>query len=322
MKALIFESFGGPEVLRYTDIPDPKLEPGCVLVSMEAIGLNFADIYRRRGGYHLVGKPPYVLGYEGAGVVIATASDVQTIKVSDRVAFADVPHANAELVCIPADKAIPVPDDISLELASGLLLQGMTAHYLVNDSYRVKSGDNVLIHAAAGGVGQLLIQLSKLKGARVLGLTSSHEKRAVALKALADEVVLYDSDWVSHALVWSGSKAGVDIVYDSVGKTLLDSFKATRTKGTVVFFGMAGGDPDLIDPRMLMDSSKTLVGGDLWDHLNTYQERLNRSNSLFDYIRQGMLKVAEFSRFALRDGEDAHRLLESRNSTGKILLIP
>ncbi|MFE4712290.1 quinone oxidoreductase family protein [Paenibacillus sp. NPDC056722] len=322
MKALIFEHFGGPEVLRYADIPDPELEPGTVWVRMKAIGLNFADIYRRRGDYHLAGQAPYILGYEGAGIVERVAEDVKTVEVGDRVAFADVPYANAELVKVGIDHIIPLPDDITFEQSAALLLQGLTAHYLVNDSYSVQPGDEIVIHAAAGGVGQLLTQLAKAKGARVLGLTSSPAKREAALSAGADEVLLYDSDWANAAIRWSNDGQGVNAVYDSVGSTLMDSFKATKIKGSVVFYGMAGGNPPHIDPRMLMDTSKTLTGGDLWNHIVTHSNRVERSEQLFEAIRQGHLKMEEPKSFPLREGAEAHRLLESRSSTGKILLIP
>jgi NADPH2:quinone reductase len=322
MKALIFEKFGGPEVLQYVDIPDPSLEPGHILVRTEAIGLNFADIYRRRGNYHLAGKPPFILGYEGAGIVERVASNVDQIKVGDRIAFVDVPFANAELVAVPVDRAIPLPMDITFEHAAGILLQGMTAHYLVNDSYRVQSGDEIVVHAAAGGVGQILTQLCKSKGARVIGLTSSEAKREIALKAGADEVLRYDSDWVNGVKIWSSNHQGVDAVYDSVGSTLMDSFAAAKTKGTVIFYGMAGGDPSPIDPRMLMDTSKTLTGGDLWNHVTSLQNRIERSHELFDALRRGVIQIESLTCFPLSEGAEAHRLLESRKSTGKIILIP
>ncbi|MFC5451883.1 quinone oxidoreductase family protein [Paenibacillus aestuarii] len=322
MKALIFETFGGPEVLRYAEIPDPLLTPGTVLVRTQAIGLNFADIYRRRGNYHLSGQPPYILGYEGAGIVERVAEDVRDIQVGDRIAFADVPYANAELVAVPRERAVPLPADIAYEQAAGVLLQGMTAHYLVNDSYRVQPGDDILVHAAAGGVGQLLTQLCKIKGARVIGLTSTDAKRAIAQAAGADEVLLYGSDWTAGVLQWSADQQGVQAAYDSVGSTLMSSFAAVRTKGTVVFYGMAGGDPAPVDPRMLMDTSKTLTGGDLWNHVTSRENRIERARALFDLLRSGQLKTERFKRFALQDGAEAHKLLESRNSTGKILLIP
>lgn len=317
----MFKTFGGPEVLEYGDIADPAIGPDEILLSMKAIGLNFADIYRRKGNYHLAGEPPYILGYEGAGIVEETGANVQGISVGDRIAFADVPYANAELVAVPVEKAIPLPETISFADAASVLLQGLTAHYLTKDSYAVKKNDIVLVHAAAGGVGQLLVQIVKLLGGTAIGLTSSNEKAAAAKEAGADKVFLYQDDW-KHKVLEETNGKGVDVVYESVGSTLQDSFEVTRTGGTVVFYGMAGGDPALVDPRMLMDTSKTLTGGDLWNVLTSREERVARSNELFRWIEAGKVRVSEPTVFALRDGQEAHRYLESRKSMGKILLIP
>ncbi|TWE05236.1 NADPH2:quinone reductase [Neobacillus bataviensis] len=321
MKALVFNTFGGPNVLEYTEIGRPVIRPDEVLVKMKAIGLNFADIYRRKGNYHLAGEPPYILGYEGAGIVEKIGANVGGIKVGDRIAFADVPYANAELTAVPFEKAIPVPEQISLNDAASVLLQGLTAHYLTRDSYAVKENDVVLVHAAAGGVGQLLIQIVNLLGGKVIGLTSSSEKAAAAKEAGAEKVYLYQDDWKSQVLESTNGK-GVDVVYESVGSTLSDSFEVTRVGGTVVFYGMAGGDPALVDPRMLMDTSKTLTGGDLWNVLTSREERVIRSRELFRWMEEGKVRVAAPTIFALKDGQEAHRYLESRKSTGKILLIP
>ena len=321
MKALVYNTFGGPEVLEYREIADPVIGPNEVLIRMKAIGLNFADVYRRKGNYHLAGQPPYILGYEGAGIVEQVGADVHGIHVGDHLALADVPFANAELVAVPVDKAIPLPDSISFEDASSVLLQGLTAHYLTQDSYAVKSNDVVLVHAAAGGVGQLLIQIAKLLGGKVIGLTSSKEKAMVAQEAGADNVFLYSDDWKLAVLEETNGK-GVDIVYESVGSTLMDSFAVTRIGGTVVFYGMAGGDPVAIDPRMLMDTSKTLTGGDLWNVLTSLEQRVTRSSELFQWMEEGKVRVSKPTIFALHDGQEAHRYLESRKSTGKILLIP
>ncbi|NMH67962.1 quinone oxidoreductase [Bacillus sp. RO3] len=321
MKALIFESFGGPDVLQYREIDHPVMGEDDILLEMKAIGLNFADVYRRKGNYHLAGKPPYICGYEGAGIVKETGSNVTGIKAGDRIAFADVPYANAELVAVPKEKAIPIPDDISFETAASLLLQGLTAHYLTKDSYGIQSGDTALVHAAAGGVGQILVQIIKILGGSVIGITSSEEKRQAALSVGADHVFLYSEDWKQQVLDVTEGK-GADVVYESVGSTLMDSFEAARIGGTVVFFGMAGGDPVSVDPRMLMDTSKTLTGGDLWNVLTSHEERVKRSHELFGWIQEGTLKVAEPTVFSLRDGAKAHEYLESRKSTGKILLIP
>ncbi|MEW4282185.1 quinone oxidoreductase family protein [Priestia koreensis] len=320
MKALVFKKFGGPDVLTYETIPDPIIKEDEVLVRMEAIGLNFADVYRRKGKYHLVGNPPYILGYEGAGVVEAVGNSVQGFKKGDRIAFADVPHANAELVAVPKDKIIPIPDGISFETAASLLLQGLTAHYLTKDSYKIQEGDVVLVHAAAGGVGQLLVQIVNLLGGTVIGLTSSPEKAAKAKELGATSVYLYEENWVEK--VKEAYPNGVDVAYDSVGATLMDSFSSVRTGGTVVFYGMAGGDPAPVDPRMLMDTSKTLTGGDLWNILTSHEERVIRSSELFTWVLEEKLRLPAPTVFALRDGQKAHEYLESRKSTGKILLLP
>jgi NADPH2:quinone reductase len=321
MKALIFESFGGPDVLQYKEIPDPTIKENELLVKMKAIGLNFADIYRRKGNYHLAGEPPYILGYEGSGIVEQVGIGVMNIKIGDRIAFADVPFANAELVAVPEEKVIPLPDDISFEAASSILLQGLTAQYLTKDSYQIKAGNTILVHAAAGGVGQNLVQLCKLLGGHVIGLTSSLEKSKAAYAAGADYVFLYEEEWSEKVKeVTNGS--GVDVVYESVGSTLEKSFEAAKIGGIVVFFGMSGGDPDPVDPRMLMDTSKTLTGGDLWNVLTSLEEREKRSKQLFDWINEGKINVPKLTIFPLKDGAKAHILLESRQSVGKILLIP
>lgn len=321
MKALVFNSFGGPEVLEYAEIAEPIIAADEVLVSMKAIGLNFADIYRRKGNYHLTGAAPYILGYEGAGIVEKIGSNIQDIRIGDRVAFADVPHSNAEFVAVPMEKLIPLPEAISFEVAASVLLQGLTAHYLTKDSYAVKEHDVVLVHAAAGGVGQLLVQIVKLLGGKVIGLTSSEAKADAATKAGADFVFLYSDDWQGQVQEVTNGR-GVDVVYESVGATLTDSFAATRVGGTVVFFGMSGGDPSPIDPRMLMDTSKTLTGGDLWNVLTSFDERVARSFELFGWIEQQKITLSEPTIFALQDGQKAHEFLESRKSIGKILLRP
>ena len=247
--------------------------------------------------------------------------DIDGIQVGDRIAFADVPFANAELVAVPFEKAIPIPEKISFEEASTVLLQGLTAHYLTKDSYAVQKDDVVLVHAAAGGVGQILIQISKLLGGKVIGLTSSKEKATVASKAGADHVFLYSEDWKT-AILDVTNEVGVDVVYESVGSTLIKSFETARIGGTVVFYGMAGGDPVSIDPRMLMDTSKSLTGGDLWNVLTSREQRVSRSSELFRWMEEGKVRISEPTIFPLHDGEEAHRYLESRKSTGKILLIP
>lgn len=319
MNALTFSRFGGPEVLEYIAIPKPAPAAGEVLVEMRAIGLNYADIYRRQGNYHLVGEPPFLGGYEGAGVVVESHSKHHS--VGARVAFADVPLANAEYVVVPEDHVIPLSDETDFPLAASILLQGLTAHYLATDSHDVQSGETVLIHAAAGGVGQILTQICRLKGARVIGLSRSKDKLVVISECGADEAVVLDNDWVAKVLSLT-EKRGVDVAYDSVGATLPDTFIATRDCGQVVFYGMSGGDPEPVDPRMLMDSSKTLTGGDLWSYLNSRAERQERAQQLFDWVAEGKLKIKPAVEFALADGGIAHDYLQSGKCSGKVLLIP
>lgn len=319
MKALTFSTFGDSDVLEYIDIPNPQLKSDEILVEMKAIGLNFADVYRRKGNYHLKGNPPFIAGYEGAGIVV-NANNHPEYKIGDRVAFADAPFANAELVAVNINHVLPLPEAVSFETAASVLLQGLTAHYLATDSHKTKEGETVLIHAVAGGVGQLLTQISKLFGARVIGLTSSPEKAKIAFEQGADDVFLYNEDW--KAEIFKVNPKGVDVVYDSIGSTLKDSFEVTKECGQVVFFGMAGGDPEPVDPRMLMDGSKTLTGGDLWSYLISKEERIKRASQLFSWIADGKIKLSEPTSFKLSEGKLAHDFLESRKSTGKIILIP
>jgi NADPH2:quinone reductase len=319
MKALTFSTFGNSDVLEYIDIPNPQLKYDEILVEMKAIGLNFADVYRRKGNYHLKGNPPFIAGYEGSGIVVNTNNHSE-FKIGDRVAFADVPFANAEFVAVNINHVIPLPEAIDFETGASILLQGLTAHYLATDSHKTQKGETVIIHAVAGGVGQFLTQISKLLGATVIGLTSSPDKAKIAIEQGADHVFLYNDNW--KAEVFKVVPNGADVVYDSIGSTLNDSFEVTKNCGQVVFFGMAGGDPAFVDPRMLMDTSKTLTGGDLWSYLTTKEERIKRANQLFTWIIEGKVSLATPTSFKLSEGKQAHDYLESRKSTGKIILIP
>lgn len=319
MRALVFDRFGGPEVLHLREVADPVPAAGEVLVRSRAIGLNFADVYRRQGHYHLAGEPPWIAGYEAAGEVVSAPAGCG-FAPGDRVAFADAPFANAELVAVSADRLIPLPDDIAFDTAAALLLQGLTAQYLIRDSHPLQAAQTVLVHAAAGGVGQLLVQLAVAAGARVLALASTPEKTAVATAAGAHATATYAEDWVAAAQVFGDG--GVDVAYDSVGRTVHDSLRAVRTGGRVVFYGMAGGNPEPVDPRVLMDGSKSLTGGDLWNVLRTAADRRERAAELFARVRNGSLKVTIDARYPLADGAAAHAHLERRRALGKVLLIP
>jgi len=318
MKALMFERFGGPEVLEYGELPDPLVPPGHVQLAMRAIGVNFADLHRRRGNYFLPGKAPHINGYEGAGVVVAVGEGVDDLAIGDRVGFADCPFANATRVNVPIDKAIPLPADIGLTEAAALLLQGLTAQYLVEDCYPVRPGDIVLVHAAAGGVGQALIQLARQKGARVIGLASTSAKRAAAIDVGAETCFDCADDW--PVLVRNHAAGGVNAVFDSIGTTFLQSLSCVKERGSLVAFGTAGGDPPAIDPQMLMARSLAVVGGDLWNHLDSREARIDRAGRLFRAIRMGALKLPGVEQVGLEQGAEAHRRMEDRSFFGKIVL--
>lgn len=321
MHALTFSRFGSPDVLEWTPLPDPQPEPGVAVVQTRAVGLNFADIYRRQGRYHLAGSPPWIAGYEAAGEIAALhPDDSGAWQVGQRVAFADSAFANAEQVAVSLDRLIALPDDIAFDTAAALLLQGLTAQFLIEDSHAVQAGETLLVHAAGGGVGLLLVQLAATRGARVIALASSEDKRRAAIAAGASHAVDSGDGWGDR--VRALAPDGIDVVYDSIGRTLHDSLAIARIGGTVVFYGMAAGDPEPVDPRVLMDRSLTLVGGDLWNVLTSAPARQQRAARLFEAVRDGRLQVAIAARFPLRDGAQAHALLESRGSSGKVLLIP
>ena len=234
MKALTFSTYGNSDVLEYSDVPNPLLKDGDILVQMKAVGLNYADIMRRSGIYPLRDKAPHINGYEGAGVVIDDNGHNE-FKIGDRIGFADVPFANAELVVVPSTHAIPLPDFISFELAASVLLQGLSAHFLTTDCHKTQKGETALIHAAAGGVGQIMIQICNLLGADVIALVSTENKKQIALELGADAVFLYTENWKEKVLALHPS--GVDVVFDSIGSTMEDSLKVTKVRGQVVFFG-------------------------------------------------------------------------------------
>lgn len=321
MKAAAFLKVGGPEVIQSVELPIPTPGAEEVIIRTKAVGLNFADIYRRRGDYSVEPPAPYVLGYEGAGVVEAIGEGVVGISIGSRVGFAHVPRANAEYVKAPAWKVIPLPDGISFETAGSLLLQGLTAHYLTHDSFKVSAGDTVLVHSAAGGVGLLLLQICRMLGATAIGTVSSADKVAIAEKAGAKHVIVRGQNWVSQLEALTGG-VGVDVVYDAIGTTLIESLSVTKPHGTVVYFGQAGGYPPQIDPNLLMKESKRLVGGELWSHISDREELVKRAGTLFSWVLKGMVPIPQATQFPLSRTGDAHRALESGKTQGKILLIP
>ncbi|KQX24274.1 MULTISPECIES: zinc-binding dehydrogenase [unclassified Sphingomonas] len=320
MRALVFDRFGGPDVLEWREIDDPVLRPGSALVRIASAGLNFADIYRRRGNYLMDATPPWILGYEGAGEIAELSEEALAagFRTGDRVGFADSPRANAELVAVPVDKLIRLPDDVGYDVAAALLLQGLTAQYLVSDSYEVKESELAVVHAAAGGVGLLLTQMLAAEGAQVAALASSVEKREAAIEAGAMAAFGYEDGWPSTIESRFGRRA--DVVFESVGSTLRDSLDAVRIGGAVVFYGFAGGDPAPVDPRLLMDRSLTLTGGDLWNILTGAAERRRRAQALFELLRAGKVRPTIAARVPMMNGREAHELLESRAVVGKVLL--
>lgn len=317
MNALYFEKFGDREVLQYGKIQRPKIKQDEILVKTEYIGLNFADIYRRRGEYHIEKHIPYINGYEAAGVVEAIGAKVKNQQIGETVLFVDVPFANAEYVAVPSDRAIRLPATIDSKLAASVGLQGLTADFLAHDLGQNIRDEKVFITGISGGVGQLLSQILIADGLAVYGSASSAEKKSLALAHGVREVFpSRETDWVESV---EGQFA---TVYDGVGSTLPQSLDLLKHRGKVVFFGMAGGDPIKVDPVTLMSESKSLLTGDLWDYLTSYQERKLRSERLFNYFEQGKIKISEPTVFSLADGKAAHEFLETGKSIGKVLLKP
>lgn len=317
MKALYFETFGGSEVLQYGELPRPVINEHEVLVEVEYIGLNFADIYRRRGEYHIEKHTPYINGYEGAGVIVEVGAKVTKQKIGETVLFVDVPLANAEYVAVPSEQAIPLPEGIDSKLAASIGLQGMTADFLAHDLGKNVSGEKVFITGISGGVGQILSQMLVADGIEVYGSASSAEKQALALSHGVKQV--YPSREHSWVETIEGQFA---TAYDGVGSTIQQSLDLIQHRGKVVFFGMAGGDPIKIDPVDLMSESKSILTGDLWDYLTSYEERKVRSERLFNYFSKGQISISEPTVFPLSEGKQAHEFLETGKSIGKVLLKP
>ena len=322
MKAVRVHKCGGPEVLSYDDIPMPEPKAGEARVKIEAIGLNFIDIYQRTGVYAL--PTPFTLGMEGAGVVDAVGDGVTEVKRSDRVAYAMIPGSYAEYAVVPAAKLAPLPPEIDAKTAAGLMLQGMTAHYLTRSTYQLKRGETALIHAAGGGVGLLLIQTAKLAGARVIGTVSTDAKAQLAKEAGADEIILYtQTDFLAEVKRITDGR-GVDVVYDSVGATTFDkSLDCLRPRGYMVLFGQSSGPVAPVNAGILATKgSLFLTRPSLLHYTLTRTELLERANDLFAWTASGKVTLRIDSTFPLKDAADAQRQLEARKTTGKVILIP
>ncbi|SDY94164.1 NADPH2:quinone reductase [Modestobacter sp. DSM 44400] len=312
MHAVVFERNGGPEVLEYTEAPEPRPGDGEALVEVAAAGVNYMDVYEREGGGY-GSPPPAVPGAEGAGTVVGTG---------ERVAWMNVPGSYAERLAAPRERLVPVPDGIDLDVAAATLLQGLTAHYLASDSYPVQPGDWVVVHAAAGGVGLLLTQVVKRRGGRVIGTTSTPEKAELARQAGADEVVGYDS-FADRAREITGGE-GVAAVYDGVGRTtFLEGLTALRPNGSMIVYGAASGPPEPVDVSLLAARGSVYLQRPT---LKTYARSAalvqDRARKVFELVGAGDLDVRIGARYPLARARQAHEDLEARRTTGKLLLVP
>jgi NADPH2:quinone reductase len=322
MKAVRVHSPGGPEALRYEDVDTPVPRSGEALVKIEAAGVNFVDVYQRTGLYKI--PMPATLGQEGAGVVSAVGDGVTAVRVGERVAYTGVLGAYAEYAVVPAERLVALPDGVSARQAAAAMLQGMTAQYLATSTWTLRVGQTCLVHAAAGGVGLLLCQIAKMRGARVIGTTSTEEKAALARGAGADEVILYTrQDFEEETKRLTGFR-GVHVVYDSVGKTtFLKGLNCLVPRGMMVLFGQSSGPVDPIDPQVLSQrGSLFLTRPTLAHYILTRQDLLARAGEVLGWVRDGRLKLRIDREYPLASAADAHRALEGRETTGKVLLIP
>jgi NADPH2:quinone reductase len=322
MKAVRVHQYGGPEVLSYDEIEVPEPKAGEARIKIEASGLNFIDIYQRSGLYPL--KTPFTLGMEGAGIVDAIGEGVTEVKSGERVGYAMVPGSYAQYAIVPAAKLAPLPQNIEAKVAASLMLQGMTAHYLTHSTYALKPGETALVHAAAGGVGLLLVQIAKMLGATVIGTTGTEVKADLARQAGADHVIPYTQmDFSSEVKRITGGN-GVHVVYDSVGATTFEkSLDCLRPRGTLVFFGQSSGPVPPFDPgKLAAKGSLFLTRPTLVHYALNRAELLQRASDLFSWTASGKLKLRIEKTFPLAEAAEAHRQLEGRKTTGKVILLP
>ena len=321
MKAIRVYELGGPEVLRYEEVPLPEPQSGQALVKIEAIGLNYVDCNFRIGAYKAV--LPFIPGMEAAGIVTALGPGVTDLRVGDRVAYAPHIGSYAEYAVVPAERLVRIPDGLDAHLAAASLLQGMTAHYLATSTYPLKAGDTALVHAAAGGVGSLLIQIAKMRGARVFGTVSTQEKAELARGTGADAVIRYtDEDFVAEVMRLTNA-TGVNVVYDSVGRTTFDqSLTCLAVRGVLALFGQSSGPVPPVDPLRLWKNSVFLTRPALADYTRTRAELLERAGDILGWVMSGKLQVRISQILPLREAAEAHRLLQARKTTGKVLLVP
>jgi NADPH2:quinone reductase len=322
VKAVRVHQTGGPEVLKYEEVPKPSPGVGQALVRVNAIGVNFVEVYQRSGLYPQ--NPPFIPGSEAAGIVEQVAGDVTSVKVGQRVASVSFMGAYAEYALAPADRLVVLPDRASERIGAAVMLQGTTAHYLTHSTYPLSSSDTCLVHAAAGGVGLLLCQMARRRGARVIGTVSTEQKAALARTAGADEIILYTSqDFVAETKRLTGG-AGAQVIYDSVGKTtFLKGFDCLARRGMMVLYGQSSGPVDPFDPQILNQKGSLFLTRPTHAHyVATRAELLQRANALLGWVADGTLELRIEREFPLADAAEAHRALESRRTTGKLLLIP
>jgi NADPH2:quinone reductase len=322
VKAVRVHQTGGAEVLKYEEVPKPSPGAGQALVRVTAVGMNFIEVYHRSGLYRLA--LPFIPGSEAAGIVEQVAGNVTTVKVGQRVASMSFVGAYAEYALAPADRLVVLPDRVTDRIGAAVLLQGMTAHYLTHSTYPLSSSDTCLVHAAAGGTGLLLCQMARRRGARLIGTVSTEQKAALARAAGADEIILYTSqDFVAETKRLTGG-AGVQVIYDSVGKTtFLKGLDCLARRGMMVLFGQSSGPVDPLDPQMLNHKgSLFLTRPTLHHYVATRAELLELADAVLGWVADGTLEVRIEREFPLADAAEAHRELESRRTTGKLLLIP
>ena len=322
MKAIRVHETGGPDVLRFEDVPDPVPGAGELLIDVEATGVNFIEVYQREGLYPL--QRPFTPGAEAAGVVSALGPGVTDFAVGDRVVSETIRGSYAERALVAAPRAVRVPAGVTTKQAAAVCLQGFTAHYLSTSTFRLEPGHRALVHAAAGGVGLLLCQMAKQRGAFVIGTASTEEKRRLAREAGADEVIDYTTQDFAAETKRITSNAGVHVVYDSVGKSTFDkSLDVLVRRGMMVLFGQSSGPVPPFDPQMLnRKGSLFLTRPTLGHYVATRDELLARADDVLGAVESGSLSVRIGADYALRDAADAHRALEGRRTTGKVLLIP
>jgi NADPH2:quinone reductase len=322
MKAVRVHTPGGPEALRYEDVADPTPRPGHAVVKVDAAGLNYIDVYYRSGQYKA--ELPMTLGMEAGGTVTSVGSGVTQVKVGDKVAYTGVPGAYAEYALVPADRLVVMPAGLSTKHGAAAMLQGMTAHYLACTTWPLKAGETCLVHAAAGGVGLLLCQIARMRGARVIGTVSTEDKAKLAGEAGADDVILYTrQDFVEEVKRLTGGK-GLQVVYDSVGKDTFDrGFACLAPRGMMVLYGQSSGPIGAFDVgKLAAGGSLFLTRPSLFAYTATRAELEQRAGDVLGWIRDGKLKMRMEFEFPLKDAAEAHRALEGRRTTGKVLLVP